>query len=526
MDSGKHVLAAVAVLACVFCACSSDLSVPGAAQLACKSEADCPSGWACNANIGKCVKTENIDSVAPTLVGEAAVEPPAIKKGATATVSFEASEELAKPPEVSVKVAAEPRLLTKDDERSSGEKYVFKYKAAGSEPEVSSPVTITLTDKAGNRSGDLSGKAILFDFTPPTMISAGVSGPTAADPDSDQVFVKEKDKVTVRFTVSEKLGPDPAVSLEIDSQLSAFVKDPSSGGLDYVYTYTVGTRDVEKEGLKTVTVLLTDAAGNAPPEPESLRTRVVFDFTPPGLAGAPTLTPPVVKKGDFVTLSFDADEPLGSDPVVSIGGGSMKKAEGTGTSFKYTYAVNGGETEDEKAVSVTLTDKAGNESDTFTLSGKVKFDFTGPKILTPTVTPTGKKDTVIRVTFSTDEKLGADNPARGCGEPAVREEGRRGHGDVRCERGAPVGSRRVRGAVAVCKEIAEREPLCVCEDAGPDRARRAARDHGRSCRSHGEHNYRERGGELHRGFQAAGGEGNADRAAPCRGADDAGDGDV
>jgi len=175
-----------------------------------------------------------------------------------------------------------------------------------------------------------------------------------------------------------------------------------------VYTYAVGTRDEEDEGLRTVTVLLTDEAGNAPPEPETLGTRVMFDFTPPGLAGTPVVAPLVVKKGSLVTLSFDADEPLGPDPVVSIGGGTMKKAEGAGTSFKYTYSVNGGETEDEKQIGITLTDRAGNVSDPITLGSTVRFDFTGPQILNPSVTPRGMKDTIISVTFSSDEKLGAD----------------------------------------------------------------------------------------------------------------------
>ncbi|MBI5528765.1 MAG: hypothetical protein HY897_20740 [Deltaproteobacteria bacterium] len=46
-------------------ACSSDFAVPAEAQLGCAAAADCPSGWTCNAKVGRCVKTENIDSEAP-----------------------------------------------------------------------------------------------------------------------------------------------------------------------------------------------------------------------------------------------------------------------------------------------------------------------------------------------------------------------------------------------------------------------------------------------------------------------------
>ncbi|MBI5527157.1 MAG: hypothetical protein HY897_12550 [Deltaproteobacteria bacterium] len=220
-------------------ACSTDLAVPDEAQLGCAAEADCPSGWTCNEKVGRCVKTTNIDSTAPGLVSEVIVAPPVLKMAATATVSFEVSEDLSKPPVVSVNAGTD-RLLSLDESASSGAKYAFSYAAAGDEPQgVESPISIVLTDESGNESGKLSGKSLKFDFLAPSV-------------QADKVLVtgspaKKDGVVTVKFTVSEPLASDPVVVLRDDvgaaeaseaSGVRPLLKDPSSTGQDYVYAYT------------------------------------------------------------------------------------------------------------------------------------------------------------------------------------------------------------------------------------------------------------------------------------------------
>mgnify|MGYP001616977626 CR=1 FL=1 len=101
----------VLCLVVAVCGCTSDFAVPQEAQLGCKAAADCPSGWTCNEKVGRCVKTESIDADAPALVGEVTVAPAMLKKSAKATVSFSVSEELSKPPVVTLSAGSE-RLLT------------------------------------------------------------------------------------------------------------------------------------------------------------------------------------------------------------------------------------------------------------------------------------------------------------------------------------------------------------------------------------------------------------------------------
>ena len=61
--------------------CSTDLAVPAESQLGCKTADDCPAGWMCNANLGRCVQTENVDTTAPAFKGKPVVTPAIAKKG-------------------------------------------------------------------------------------------------------------------------------------------------------------------------------------------------------------------------------------------------------------------------------------------------------------------------------------------------------------------------------------------------------------------------------------------------------------
>jgi len=233
--------------------CTADLGVPSEAQVACASSADCPSGWTCNQKVGRCVKTENIDSTAPALVGDGTVTPTVLKRGAKATVSFSVSEDLATPPVVTLSAGTD-RLLTPASSLQPPA-YSFTYTAVGDEPQnIERPVSIVLTDKSGNESGKLSGGSLKFDFIAPEIPADKVT--ITGSP------AKKDGVVTVKFSVSEPLVADPVVSLSLNPQ-PLTINLLSSSGLDFVYTYTVaGTESEELTGVG-VTVELADKAGNA-----------------------------------------------------------------------------------------------------------------------------------------------------------------------------------------------------------------------------------------------------------------------
>ncbi|MBI5527520.1 MAG: hypothetical protein HY897_14390, partial [Deltaproteobacteria bacterium] len=344
-----------------------DFPVPTEAQIGCKAAADCPSGWACNEKIGRCVKTEAMDTTAPGLAGEVAVSPAVLKKGATATVSFEATEELLSPPEVSINIGGNARLLSMD-EKAAGTKYAFTYKAGGDEPQgVDSPITIKLTDKSGNVAGNISGKSLAFDFIAPSIDKVSVEGSPA----------KKGGKVLVRFSAGEKLEQDPVLTLDDGTALE---KDASSKNLDYVYSYTAsGGESEDSEGIG-VSVNIRDEAGNA--VAVTLEQNIVFDFTAPALSGAPVVTPLAAKNGEPVAVTVKTTEPV-KVPVVTLDGVAMElsgAAEGLQQAFKFTHvAEKDKDAEGEKAIEIALEDAAGNTAAGLA-GGTVLFDFAPPSL--------------------------------------------------------------------------------------------------------------------------------------------------
>ncbi|MBI5524771.1 MAG: hypothetical protein HY897_00400 [Deltaproteobacteria bacterium] len=380
------------------CGCDQEFALPEEAKIACVAEGDCPTGWTCNTAVGQCVKMTKIDKAAPGLKGEVTLDPPVLKKGATATLSFEVAEELLNPPEVKIRAGVD-RLLVLDEKASDRAlKYVYTYKAAGDEPQdTDCPLTISLTDKSGNTSSGISGKSLKFDFLPPSI-------------PADKVLVtgspaKKDGVVTVKFSVSEPLASDPVVVLTLASGLTPLALDPSSTGLDYVYTYTSLGNESEDPAGHGILVDLNDLAGNVSTA-LPLEKPVVFDFTPPGFKTAPVVDPPDARAGTLVTVTLEADEDLGSEPIVKLGAIELRGTS-SGRAYAFNHIAAEADGGGDKALSISMTDKAGNPA---TIAGQtVVFDFTPPAISNPSVTPpVGREGTVVRTAFTVDAALMAD----------------------------------------------------------------------------------------------------------------------
>jgi hypothetical protein len=169
---------AACILAVGLTACMSELAVPEHAQVGCRTDADCPSGWICNVAAGKaakCVEAARRDQEPP---GLEANPPPEraltldrdlLAPGTTATLSFSVNEALLHPPEVTF-TANRLRPFQLDEANTDREKrrYQLTYSTTGDEPEGERfPLTVVLVDEAGNRSEVSAGRAIAFDRTPP-----------------------------------------------------------------------------------------------------------------------------------------------------------------------------------------------------------------------------------------------------------------------------------------------------------------------------------------------------------------------
>ena len=113
----------------------------------------------------------------------------------------------------------------------------------------------------------------------------------------------------------------------------------------------------------------------------------VSDQTPPGLDGAPLLTPESGTVGTVFRLELRVDEPLVVDPEVRIDLGTREarleldeettRREELG--YAYSYTATGTEPEGRAQVVAGLLDPSGNLAPAVAV-GSVRFDFTRPRL--------------------------------------------------------------------------------------------------------------------------------------------------
>jgi hypothetical protein len=336
------------------------------------------------------------DGKAPEIVGEAAVSPAVLKKGAVLVVSFEVSEGLGQDPVVTLEAETE-RALVLDESKSSGNRFSFSYEATGDEPQgTACPIEVSLTDPAGSKGVYLIG-TVKFDFIAPTASQVTISGSPA----------KMGGVVMARFSVSEPLVSDPVVLLALEPQVSGLKKSPDSKELDYVYAYTATGVETEAQDGVAVAVDLTDLAGNEA-KGQVLDQPVIFDFTAPALAGPAAISPAVARYGSLVAVTFETTEDLGADPIVEIAGKGMVKGASSGRVYTYTHVVEVEDGEGLLEVTASLSDRAGNAAGDIVL-GQVALDFTVPVVINAAVEPAvGRVGTLVTATFESSEMLAAD----------------------------------------------------------------------------------------------------------------------
>src|SRR5688572_4227036 len=85
--------------------CSPDLAVPEEAVLTCRSAEDCPAGYSCSQDLGRCVSNSSDDASAPSVIAESVVIQPEDANASTKVfIRFSVNEDL----------GAEPVILLRD----------------------------------------------------------------------------------------------------------------------------------------------------------------------------------------------------------------------------------------------------------------------------------------------------------------------------------------------------------------------------------------------------------------------------
>jgi hypothetical protein len=234
------------------------------------------------------------------------------KVGDIVTLSFTVDEPLLGNPTVTIDT--QPATLG-----GAYPNYTASYTLVGGENEGVLAFTVDFTDAVGNPAVQVTAttdlSTVTFDETPPQLSAVLISSNNV----NTSARAKVGDTVTISLTANETLIADPTVT--IDGNTATI---NNAGAPTYGASYIMMASDTE--GVLAYTLDFTDAAGNPGVQVTATTdaSQVIFDETAPTL---PLVTifsnngnPALAKVGDIVTLSFTVDEPLVSNPSVSIDG--------------------------------------------------------------------------------------------------------------------------------------------------------------------------------------------------------------
>jgi hypothetical protein len=134
------------------------------------------------------------------------------------------------------------------------------------------------------------------------------------------------------------------------------------------------------------------------------------DVVRPGFSVAPSRSPDRVKQGEAITVEFTVNEALGSDPAVTVDGQAFAKhGSSSGNYYKYTYTVQGGETEGSRTIRIEIADLVGNQ--TVNTSLKAIIDMTPPTYTPVSFLPSGcEPGQNLTVTFDASETIQTAGP--------------------------------------------------------------------------------------------------------------------
>ncbi|MFT6070567.1 MAG: hypothetical protein ACJAYQ_002921, partial [Bacteriovoracaceae bacterium] len=327
------------------------------------------------------------------------------KVGDIVTLSFTVDEPLLGNPTVTIDT--QPATLG-----GAYPNYTASYTLVGGENEGVLAFTVDFTDAVGNPAVQVTAttdlSTVTFDETPPQLSAVLISSNNV----NTSARAKVGDTVTISLTANETLIADPTVT--IDGNTATI---NNAGAPTYGASYIMMASDTE--GVLAYTLDFTDAAGNPGVQVTATTdaSQVIFDETAPTL---PLVTifsnngnPALAKVGDIVTLSFTVDEPLVSNPSVSIDGNTATIG-GVAPNYTASYTMQAGDTEAILTYAIDFTDSVGNvgiQITSVTDATTVTFDETLPTAPAVTIfsnnadTALAKTGDIVTLSFTIDEPL-------------------------------------------------------------------------------------------------------------------------
>lgn len=346
--------------------------------------------------------------------------------GNTVTVTFTASELLSSP---NGTIGGQPAVVT----NTGGLNYIMTRIIDGTEPEAIAAIVINYSDAAGNVGSSTNANitdasSVTLDFTSPTLNPLTISSNNA----NSASLAIVGDVITVSFTASETLNAPTAT---IGGQVALVT---NTGGLNY--TATRAMDGTEAEGVATISLNYTDAAGNVGSAANADITdasSVTIDFTDPSLnpltISSNNANPVLARNGDIVTVLFTVSEVLAALPTATIGGRAALVTNTGGLNYSAVLTVNGTEPEGVALISINYSDAAGNVASAanadITNGSSVTFDFTTPTLNPLTISSNNANNALakigntVTVSFTASELLVSPTGTIGGGAAAVTNTG-------------------------------------------------------------------------------------------------------
>jgi hypothetical protein len=358
--------------------CIQELAeVPEDVRISCTASNDCPTGYICAEEVGRCLKDSLSADEGPGLDGTPTISPEIGKVGTEFTLRFEVTAPVGEDPFVRADIGGRQAPFLMDSQSDPDSlSYVFTYVADGSEATGDRDILIDLQGPLGKKASGLAGGRMALDFSPPSLFDISLAPQVAAAGNTS----------TLSFTVDEPTSEPPSVSMTSveDSNLSGLVWTLSSqsGVSDFVFEFTPDGSELA--GDYEISVVATDIAGNvSPPRPAGILT---LDFNAPVCTHSVTHT--LAAPGDSIWVTVNCDErPTPGAQVFLRQMDALDipfntpQIEGTGLSFH--HQVETGEDGIWEVVLTDLSDAAGNAQPEQIL-GTLVVDGTAPQIVPDT----------------------------------------------------------------------------------------------------------------------------------------------
>lgn len=337
-----------------------DYVPPEGARVACASTDDCPSAWACEPSVGRCVPAAREDKTAPSAL-DVEIVPAAARAGDEVTVTFTASEALDHDPVLALG-ADSPTALSHE-----GLRYQAIFVIPDGEPADSGErvVTAVMVDAFANEGTEnLGSVSVSYGAPPPPLMSALVLRESPVDA-FDPALV---DDSTSRFFLAGLEGAvsAPWARLYGDEGLT----EPIGADIAVLADESFVEVELPAGTSAQVWIVAVDAAGNA----SSARALSVPSFVITEVPAAVGLLP--------VQVSFTASAALRAAPTVALDGTGGTIVDEVALAYTYALTLVGTEQQGVDAAVLRV------EGDAAALAGgsvgssavRVTVDFTPPTI--------------------------------------------------------------------------------------------------------------------------------------------------